>query len=537
MTKIRKLVAFDTNQIKSYVFATDTLKEITGASALLDQLNREVMPTVVKDFDSNAEEIYANGGGGLFLVTSDAAEKIVSNIERVYREKTGNAASVTGIALDLPNDFDLKKDLQNQNILRLLQLRLRQAKDCPPPALAISTLPNIRHCDACAEFPANTSILEYGATHLLCKACHLRRQSKPMIWERLADKYSLEGNLPQSFSELGEYSKPSGYIGLIYADGNSFGKQIESLKTLEQLSRFALATDNAIYQATGEAIKENLEPVNGLLPCVPLLLGGDDLVMVTNAQSAIKIAISLVEKFREIMGKEIFRITNDKSTQIPTLSASVILAHSKFPFRSMLDIAESALKFTKREAAKRKLVDRSLINFLVITSANHLDFNKYYSETLKYQPSPQSPKWLRTLRPYSPGGLRELIETAVILQDAPRNKLQALAKSVFLSHNQSILEASSILMRWFGSFEKRIKIGNSGKNGYSLTPNPNPKPSKEVTKSDKSEQFNALMRLVYQSSLTTPTFPWNGNSLGGSKIEWRTGLLDLVELFDFVKDG
>lgn len=531
MTKVRKLVAFDTNQIKSYVFATDTLKEITGASALLDQLNREVMPAVVKEFDKNAETIYANGGGGLFLVSSDVAEKVVSTVERMYREKSGNAASVTGITLDLPDDFDLKKDLQNQNILRLLQLRLRQAKDCPPPALAISTLPNMRHCDDCAEFPSYTSILEYGVTRLLCKACHLRRESKPLVWERLASKCSLKGILPQRFSELSEHSKPSDYIGLIYADGNNFGKQIESLKTLEQLRSFALATDNAIYQATGDAIKEHLEPVNGLLPCVPLLLGGDDLVMVTTAQSAIKIAISLAEKFREIMGKEIFRITNDKSTQAPTLSASVILAHSKFPFRSMLDIAESALKFTKREAAKRKLSDRSLINFLVITSANHLDFNKYYSETLKYQPSPQSPKWLRSLRPYSPSDLRKLIETAVILKDAPRNKLQALAKSVFLSHNQSILEASSILMRWFGSSERRIKLGDSGKTGYSPTPNPtpNPKPSKEAT---KSEQFNALMRLIYQSSLTTPTFPWSGN-----KIEWRTGLLDLVELFDFVKDG
>ena len=41
------IVAFDTDQIKKYVFATDALKEIRGASALLDELNRIKMGEIV----------------------------------------------------------------------------------------------------------------------------------------------------------------------------------------------------------------------------------------------------------------------------------------------------------------------------------------------------------------------------------------------------------------------------------------------------------------------------------------------------------
>jgi hypothetical protein len=37
------LVALDTDHIKEYVFGTDKLKEIRGASSLLDYLNRIVM--------------------------------------------------------------------------------------------------------------------------------------------------------------------------------------------------------------------------------------------------------------------------------------------------------------------------------------------------------------------------------------------------------------------------------------------------------------------------------------------------------------
>jgi hypothetical protein len=40
------LVAFDTDHIKEYVFGTDRLKEIRGASSLLDRLNRREMEEV-----------------------------------------------------------------------------------------------------------------------------------------------------------------------------------------------------------------------------------------------------------------------------------------------------------------------------------------------------------------------------------------------------------------------------------------------------------------------------------------------------------
>ena len=43
------LIAFDTDHIKRYVFATEKLKEIRGASSLLDYLNRIVMTQGLKD--------------------------------------------------------------------------------------------------------------------------------------------------------------------------------------------------------------------------------------------------------------------------------------------------------------------------------------------------------------------------------------------------------------------------------------------------------------------------------------------------------
>src|SRR2546430_5988649 len=85
------LVAFDTNHIKSYVFGTDRLKEIRGASSLLDRLNRDVMPKLAESHDGT--KIYVNGGSGLFLIDSAKALDFGSQVQREYQRLTAGGAS------------------------------------------------------------------------------------------------------------------------------------------------------------------------------------------------------------------------------------------------------------------------------------------------------------------------------------------------------------------------------------------------------------------------------------------------------------
>ncbi|HLC15822.1 MAG TPA: hypothetical protein VJL89_06310 [Thermodesulfovibrionia bacterium] len=56
----RVIASFDTDRIKEYVFSTGILKEIRGASTLLDELNRKEMQEKIKEIDPTAECIFAN---------------------------------------------------------------------------------------------------------------------------------------------------------------------------------------------------------------------------------------------------------------------------------------------------------------------------------------------------------------------------------------------------------------------------------------------------------------------------------------------
>src|SRR5690242_11258899 len=97
------LVALDTDHIKHYVFVTNKLKEIRGASSLLDYLNRVVMVLEAEDPPYQAHKIYANGGSGLFRMPTDKAPEFVRKIKQAYYDVTGGGASITCAILPLPD--------------------------------------------------------------------------------------------------------------------------------------------------------------------------------------------------------------------------------------------------------------------------------------------------------------------------------------------------------------------------------------------------------------------------------------------------
>jgi hypothetical protein len=498
------LLAFDTDQIKRYVFATSALREIRGASALLDHLNREVMPRQVLQADPTAETIFAHGGAGLFLVDATRAETARRAVASAYRELTGGAASVTGVVLALPDGFDPERsDLRP--LQRLLQLRLRMAKDWPAETAATLGLSHLRPCEACGEFPAADPERHprgRAQSRLLCRACQRRLAGHSGLRGRVASELPDAATWPESFADLGKLSRPSSYIGLVYADGNGMGREIEALPTLQAVRDFAWAVDAAILEATRAAIRAHLKPRNGCRPFDVLLLGGDDLVLVTSADAAIEVALVVVEEFG--------RQTEERLRRRLSLSTAVVLAHDHFPFRVLLDLAESALRFAKREGARRNLEDPTLINFLTVTSSNHLDFETYYKEALHETHPGQLDEHLRTLRPYAPADLRHLVKTARKLKNAPRTKLHALGECVFQSHTKSVMDGLTILHRWCAGHDRGPRV----------------------------EEVRTLQELVSASAHGSMLFPWCAEALpppGG--CQWCTPLLDLVDLFEFVREA
>jgi hypothetical protein len=319
------------------------------------------------------------------------------------------------------------------------------------------------------------------------------------LWGRLikllqeVGSYPVAGHTrPEEFETLGELSTPKNYMGLIYADGDSMGREIEKITTLGEMERFANAVDGSLYQAVSEAITQHLQPdAQNAWPFDVLLLGGDDLVMVTRAQSAIHVALSIIKRFPEL--------TAERWGTPLSLSASVVLTHINYPIGSLLELAESSLTFAKRDGARRALdgapVDGGLLNFLVVSSANHLEFDKYFTQTLKEEVGRTT--FYRTQRPYSAPEMDALLVQVAQLGAVPRTKLQQLRSAVFKSKRQGTIDAMMATLR----------LSNE-------------------------EQRQALLSLVGTTPAEQLNLPWmrrQGN--------WITPVLDVADLIDFVGKG
>jgi hypothetical protein len=509
------LLAFDTDRVKEYVFATGALRDIRGASALLDQLNRSQMPRLVQQVDPDARAIYANGGSGLFVVDHSHVEAAQRAVQQEYRQRT-EIASVSAASVELPAAHE---DIHRQ--WRQLAYRLRAAKDRNPPVEELTSHALLRPCEACGLRYSTSRWQGPEDEQRLCGGCQRKREedsrvksaisrwldepqltSQPSdpLWRRLLASLRTAGyplspalSRPEEFDTLATASQPEGYLGLIYADGDGIGRELEQLGTLKEIGQFARAVDAAAYDALVQAIGQHLHPVatpeGPVFPFDVLLLGGDDLVLVTVADRTLEVALSLVEGFAEKTRKQLGRPLR--------LSAMVVLAHARYPFGALLKLAESGLLFAKQEAARQRQKQEGLLNFLVVSSPNHLDFASYVERTLRQRAPTSDHPLERTLRPYSAAGFRQLLASARRLKQAPRSRLQQLRKACFLDFQGGRLEARATLLRWRESAER--------------------------------EEVQALVRAYADAQQVD--FPWFYER---TRKLWRTPLIDVVEILDFV---
>jgi CRISPR/Cas system-associated protein Cas10 (large subunit of type III CRISPR-Cas system) len=399
----RTIVSLDTDQIKKYVFATGTLKEIRGASAILEELNRKKMYDVIRCIDPDAALIFANGGSGMFEVSDETKGKLcIQAVEKLYREMT-ITASISGALMPCTprNDF--------RNIFNTLAYRLRYVKDRKGLSLQPVTHSFLRPCDSCGEEYAryfdHEDMKKEENKEVICESCRRKRKKDRQIkekirrvlageekivetdetWDWLLQKLmetpdydTKDKERPEEFENIGKLSTPPNYMGIIYADGNSMGKRLEALTSKEDVRKFSKIVDDAIRNAVLESVKTHLKPEGNCFPFDILMIGGDDLVMVTTAHKAIETGITVAKAFREYTGKEFAKCGLGSHLE---LSVGVAIAHAKFPLGSLLKLAESLLKFAKTEGAKqsrKKLSDSSeqgLINFQVINASSCLDFN------------------------------------------------------------------------------------------------------------------------------------------------------------------
>lgn len=280
---------------------------------------------------------------------------------------------------------------------------LRQRKDCPPLKPIIEALPFAMRCQVCQVRPAGRIYLYLGEQWPVCDVCRHKltggarearsrqvdrflewlRKERPDLEARYLDGASLaQIRYAQDLGDLGEASLARmGYIGFIYADGNRMGQALVSLPTLLAYRRFSQALHNAVEMAAYQTLAENLRPAQrGFIhPLEPLIIGGDDVMLIVPGDAALPVAARLCQLFEREMRRQVpddVWAVLPSDFQHPTISVGVVIADSHNPVRVLQQVAKELCKSAKRRAHDEEQAESptytSTLDFLLLKSQSML---------------------------------------------------------------------------------------------------------------------------------------------------------------------
>jgi len=525
------LVAFDTDRIKDYLFATPHLSDVREASALLDRLNnrrshaecldiaevirKEAHPLFNRDDPNHC--VYAAGGSALVILPDErTAEGAINCVERLYREET-ITATITGAKLPI-SDEDLKRRFGQKVLWAGYQLRKRKAEKGRGRTLPVA--PYMRFCDACAQLPA--SHYDYERGQLVCRACKIKRpvsgqarrglwekvggvtktrpEDAPREWEGLISETTEQPTPPYpmdfDFDDIGQCAKRGGYIALIYADGNRMGQVLEQLQTVAEYSRFAKLVDDLVLRVTYRELAKQMQNRPNQPFFDVLMAGGDDLMIVTTPDVAFDLAIKIARGFEEYS-----KVLVERGL---SLGIGIAIAHASYPIAAIQQLATDLQKRAKQRGFE--IGGGSAVDFAVVTAMGSEDLDRIRNEVLTERgfvsPPPDELHYVLTQRPYALGELQSLLDHVWNFKKArfPRSQLHAMYEALF----HSPIQASMVAIQTMG------RVSDS--------------PSKPHRKTLRAffQEFGV------QAAPVLP--PWRKRDDGS----WESALGDLVEIYPFL---
>lgn len=538
MSQTQFLVLLDTDKIHEYVFATNTLKEIRGASSLLDELNYNMIFFKLQDFgignydynkqkrkwihnnktismnNINWEVIFLGGGSGkIFFSQQDIAQQFCREINELYQKETSGAATITTaiVAKNASEEF--------RHFIYRGEKELRKEKDSKYFFLQPITHPYFKKCESTGVNPSEVIGEEDGK--LICLASYIKRQQKKVkggaffekfieflqntrnvelqkenkeSWKHIIKSKDFEIYLPKDLNDIGVLS--NNYIGLIYADGNRMGERLaksnDSKEYRDLSDTVRKEIQDSLFNSLASHLDENAGHGQRRFPFEILLLGGDDLIVVTPANKVIEIAIDFCNDFKE---------RTKKKTDSISISAGVVITHANYPIHLTIKHAEDLLKSAKRKSNEKRSEEVCVIDFMVIKGAFLKDIQEMREKELSYFSDDYhgtEPNIKLYQRPYTTYELAEIVRKIRRLKGdegvCPKNKLISMYSALFRGKAQATLDYLTILNRL-----------------------------------DKNRARKVIMEEFFTNY---DLFPWIKKD--NDKLE--TQFLDLIELYDFIDE-
>jgi hypothetical protein len=332
--------AYDVRSIKNFIFESLEFKSIIGASYLVRKFDERIKEDIGK-IDS-IECIYTGGGTGIFKM-KDRNKK--SEVERIFLETKEKFFKDHDVVYTFVDEDEVKEsskdDFENLdgmdeigNFAKLyskVAFKLNVEKEKFRESQE-KLLENV--CPLCGEREATETLRRPSEGAI--QVCPLCKMKYDAFYERHENEKGKSTQLSdyaesKSSSNNRDSESTSGYLGIVYCDGNSLGNIYKEFKTAEDFKTFSDALDKFV----GEWVEKIVENNDFLAP----ILGGDDILIFGKPSKLIE----AIRNFNDYLKQKRADVSNEL-----TFSIGAAVIPMTLPLRFIFDVVTDLQKETKK---------------------------------------------------------------------------------------------------------------------------------------------------------------------------------------------
>jgi len=380
--------------IQSFIFQTNKLKEIAGASELVERICKDLFKKTFEDAGAGTlkkeNTILTAAGNIKYLFENDETTQMEYVVKHFPKEVMTFAPGIT-ISQAL---VEVKDELNKDHIDDLERnLRSQRNRVVRPSDLGFLAAVRSRR----TGLPAVTIDEKGGEKDYRDEGTHkkvtiIEKEQKKEERGRLANTFfgkDYPHELSLDFEKMAK-TRSSNYswLAIIHADGNNMGLMLQNLAdemkkegkyNKDAFRDFSRKIQKSTEEAASEAFSalsddmdkeivhynENLEKKNGFpynVPFRPIVIGGDDVTIVCRADFALEYTANFLRLFEEKTKENLESLGYDSLKNGITACAGIAYVKYSFPFHFGYELAEelcSEAKKVAKKVAKKMNTDRS----------------------------------------------------------------------------------------------------------------------------------------------------------------------------------
>lgn len=455
------LALVDTLRIHDYVFGSTELKQIRGASQLLNDCTNDKWRAKIASW--KGEEIVCRGGNAIArFQTEEQAWGFCREAKVLLERRTGTARAAVHV-----EERRRQEEFPGSGTGSWMQRAmdgLNRAKQRDLPLGWGDQSPFARFCDVCGVRNAERPLPGAPAAQWVCRSCFSKGSrggggAPRSYWFRaFAESEAAQGGLwantvtaPRDLNQLGSFGRPDGYLGFVYLDINRLSALLDGVSHQSEYAALSKAVqksvEGAVYHALAEVLLPREDKGAWTAPFEIFLIGGDDATLALPAQYAAGFAEKFFGHFDRLFPESVSAPWREKYAQTPPkVSLAIVFSHSRFPVYMAIDRATELLRGAKTRAYQ--LGGSHMVDYLVVTNAMEREIADLRQEQYR-DASGNSRVW----RPFALDEFRRARDLSESMKLLPRTKVAALFDLMFGGTYQSTLD----YCYWLVGLEERSR--------------------------------------------------------------------------------